>query len=74
MGAISFFGMTIGTLQGIYLRSMGTVYDSGFSKEAKLSSIILNGDWFWPSAKSDTLVEIQSKLPKITLGDFDRPV
>jgi hypothetical protein len=50
------------------------VYDSGFSKEAKLSSILLNGDWFWPSARSDTLVEIQSKLPKITLGDFDRPL
>lgn len=50
------------------------IYDSGFSKEAKLSSILLNGDWFWPSARSDTLVEIQSKLPKITFGDFDRPV
>jgi hypothetical protein len=42
------------------------VYDSGFPLESK-SSIILNGDWFWSSARSDAMVEIQSKLPEIGL-------
>jgi hypothetical protein len=29
--------------------------------EAKVSSIIRNGDWFWPCARLDNLVEIQSR-------------
>jgi hypothetical protein len=50
------------------------VYDSGFSKEAKLSSILLEGDWFWRSTRSKDLVAIQSKLPEITIGDTDKPI
>jgi hypothetical protein len=53
---------------GYLLDSFGSmvVYDSGFPLESK-SSIILNGDWFWSSARSDAMVEIQSKLPEIGL-------
>jgi hypothetical protein len=50
------------------------VYDSGFSLESKLSSIILHGEWFWPSARSDGLVDIQIQLPKIGLGGIDTPI
>jgi hypothetical protein len=50
------------------------VYDSGLSLESKLSSIILHGEWFWPSARSDALVDIQVQLPEIGLGGIDTPI
>jgi hypothetical protein len=34
------------------------VYDAQSNLEAKLSSVIINGDWFWKPARSDALVEI----------------
>jgi len=33
---------------------------------------LLKKDWFWPSARSEDLVAIQSKLPEIILGDTDK--
>jgi hypothetical protein len=30
--------------------------------------------WFWPYARSDSIVEIQSWLPEVMLGDVDLPV
>jgi hypothetical protein len=36
-----------------------------------LSSIIRNGEWFWKSVRSDSLVEIQSQLPEIPIGTTD---
>jgi hypothetical protein len=50
------------------------IYDSGFSIDAKLSNIIRNEDWFWPLARSEAIVEIQSSLPDIQLGGDDLPV
>jgi hypothetical protein len=51
-----------------------TVYDAGRDIGPKLSSIIRNGEWYWPSARSDNLVEIQSRLPEVVIGGDDLPV
>ncbi|XP_059446512.1 uncharacterized protein LOC132178068 [Corylus avellana] len=50
------------------------VYDAHSSLEAKLSSVILNGDWFWRRARSEALVEIQARLHEIRFGPYDKPV
>jgi hypothetical protein len=50
------------------------VYDSGLPLKAKLAAIIKDGDWFWTSARSDALVEIQSQLHKVVLGVVDLPI
>jgi hypothetical protein len=50
------------------------VYDAGSSLGAKLSTVIRNGDWFWPYARSDKLVELQSKLLEVDIGEVDLPV
>ncbi|XP_062145358.1 uncharacterized protein LOC133852602 [Alnus glutinosa] len=50
------------------------VYDAGFSIGPKLSSIIRNGEWYWKSVRSNSLAEIQSRLPKILIGSEDIPV
>jgi hypothetical protein len=39
-----------------------TVYEVGNSLDAKLSTIICNGEWYWPHARSDRIVDLQSKL------------
>jgi hypothetical protein len=49
------------------------IYDSSLSTDAKLSSILLNGDWFWPRARSEDLVEIQNKLSDRKIGQSDIP-
>ncbi|XP_059451249.1 uncharacterized protein LOC132182059 [Corylus avellana] len=41
---------------------------------AKLSSVILNGEWHWRPARSDALVEIQARLPEIRFAPYDKPV
>jgi hypothetical protein len=50
------------------------IYDSGFHTNIKLSSIILNGDWFWQGVRSEALVDIQSQLPGIKIGGVDTPI
>jgi hypothetical protein len=50
------------------------VYDSGLPLKAKLAAIINDGDWFWTSAWSDALIEIQSQLHEVVLGDVDLPI
>jgi hypothetical protein len=50
------------------------VYDSGFPLHSKLEVVIKNGEWFWPLARSDALVEVQSKLHEIELGAADLAV
>jgi hypothetical protein len=54
---------------GILLETYGqrVVYDAHSSMEAKLSSVIVNGDWYWKPARSEALVEIQARLPKFKL-------
>jgi hypothetical protein len=37
-----------------------------------LSSVILNNDWHWGSARSDYLVTIISKLPLVDIGECDK--
>jgi hypothetical protein len=32
-----------------------------------LSSV---GEWYWPYARSDRIVELQSKLPEVEIGDI----
>lgn len=39
-----------------------------------MSSIIRHGEWYWPNAQSDSLVEIQSCLHEVGIGDVDVPV
>jgi hypothetical protein len=36
--------------------------------------IIKNGEWFWPHACSDALVEVQSRLLEVEIVDADLPV
>jgi hypothetical protein len=50
------------------------VYDASPSIGPKLSSIIRRGDWFWPHAGLEAIVEIQSKLPDIEIGKADQLV
>jgi hypothetical protein len=50
------------------------IYDSGFPLQSKLEVVIKNGEWFWPLARSDALVEVQSKLHEIELGVADLAV
>jgi hypothetical protein len=50
------------------------VYDSGLSMDAKLSSIILNGDWYWLGARSKALVDIQCLFLEIPLAGSDSPI
>lgn len=50
------------------------IYDAGSHKEAKVSSIIRNGNLFWHGARSDSIVAIQSKLPEVVIGDADMPL
>ncbi|XP_062158862.1 uncharacterized protein LOC133866371 [Alnus glutinosa] len=47
------------------------VYDAGRAIGSKLSSIIRNGEWYWPSARSDNLVDIQSRFPEVAIGVED---
>lgn len=51
-----------------------TVYDSGCSLEARLSTIIKDGEWYWPYTRSSNLVEIQSRIPEVDLGGSDQPI
>lgn len=50
------------------------VYDTGNSLDALLSSVIKDGKWSWPPARSDTLEEIQNRLFDVDIGDGDSPV
>jgi len=50
------------------------VYDVGSHLEAKVSSIIRNGGWFWNGARSDIIVAIQCRLLEVSIGGKDMPV
>jgi hypothetical protein len=57
---------------GILINKYGyrVVYDAHSRMEAKLSSVIHNGDWFWRHTRS----KIQARLPKVNLGFVDIPI
>jgi hypothetical protein len=40
--------------------------------EARVSSIIRDGDWFWPVARLDNIVEIQSRLHEVQISEADQ--
>jgi hypothetical protein len=50
------------------------VYDSLSRLDARLESVLRNGNWCWKSARSDSLVEIQSRLSEIRLSASDKPI
>jgi hypothetical protein len=61
---------------GVLLENYGyrVVHDAQSRVQAKLSSVIFNGEWFWRPARSDDLVEIQSRLHEVRLGLQDKPL
>jgi hypothetical protein len=61
---------------GIFLETYGqrVVYDAHSSMEAKLSSVIVNGDWYWKPARSEALVEIQARLPELSSDLHDKVI
>jgi len=44
------------------------IYDARSKIDAKLSSVIRGGEWNWLSARYDSLVSIQIKLPFVKMG------
>jgi hypothetical protein len=50
------------------------MYDAGSNVGARVSSIIRDGDWFWPAVRSDSIVQIQSWLPEVLIGEADQPI
>lgn len=49
------------------------IYDAHSRLDARLSSVIKDGEWFWGPARSDSLVEIRSKLSMAALSGNDVP-
>jgi hypothetical protein len=49
-------------------------YDAGHNIGPMLSSIRKNGEWHWKYARLDKLVEIQCRIPKISIGNEDAPI
>jgi len=50
------------------------IYDAGRNIRPRVSSIIRDGEWFWPNARSEHLVLIQSRLHEIPIGGVDLPI
>jgi hypothetical protein len=50
------------------------IYDAGRSIGPRVSSIIRDGAWYWPSAMSDDLVQVQCRLPEVEIGRIDSPI
>jgi hypothetical protein len=47
------------------------VHDAGSTIGNKLSTVIRDGEWCWPPARSKNLVELQSRLLEVSLGGTD---
>jgi hypothetical protein len=50
------------------------LYDADRSIGPWVSSIIREGEWFWPRARFDQLVQIQSRLFEVSIGEEDLSV
>jgi hypothetical protein len=50
------------------------IYDSHSKLEAKLESVLKQGEWCWRPARSEKLVAIQSRLPDVPIGVVDKPI
>jgi hypothetical protein len=57
-----------------YVYGFRVMYDAGHSIGPMLSSIVKDGYWHWPNARSDALVDIQCTLPEVVLGDADKVI
>jgi hypothetical protein len=44
------------------------IYDSGFPLNSRLLAIIKEANWYWPAARSDALVAIQSQLHDVPIS------
>jgi hypothetical protein len=42
--------------------------------DAKLNSMLRNGEWCWKPTRFDELVVIQSRLSEVRLGVADKPI
>jgi hypothetical protein len=85
--ARNFLSFSVGTGQNIHLwfdawhpdgvlyEKYGhrVIYDAHSKLEARLDSVIIDGHWNWRPARSDQLVNIQSKLSLVPLGEMDMP-
>lgn len=54
--------------------SYRAMYDARSNVGARVSSIIRDGDWFWPAARSNNIVQIQSRLPEVQISEADLPI
>jgi hypothetical protein len=50
------------------------VYDAVSSINAKVNSVLHNNEWCWKPARSEDLVDIQSKLSMVHIGDCDKAI
>jgi hypothetical protein len=50
------------------------IYDSLSKLEAKLESVLKQGEWCWRPARSEELVAIQSRLSDVPIGVVDKPI
>lgn len=58
----------------VYDASSNLMLKAGSNLDAKVSSIVRDGEWFWMGARSDKLVAIQSRLHEVSLGGHDMAV
>jgi hypothetical protein len=61
-----FCGLIIGTLQATFLTNMDI--------EVCMMQVIQGREWYWPQARSESIVELQSRLPKVDIGEVDQPI
>lgn len=76
MAKTSIFGLIIGIHKLDFLISIygfRVIFYARSSLDAKLSSVISDGQWNWPPAHSKQLVDIQSDLCFVGLGNLDQP-
>jgi hypothetical protein len=50
------------------------MYDSNSRLDAKLDTVLKQGNWCWRPACSEDLVAIQSRLMDVPIGGIDKPV
>jgi hypothetical protein len=42
--------------------------------EVCMMQVIQGREWYWPQARSESIVELQSRLPKVDIGEVDQPI
>jgi hypothetical protein len=50
------------------------IYDSNSRLDAKLDTVLKQGEWCWRPARFEDLVAIQSRLMDVPIGEVDKPV